>query len=197
MSFVPTWKGGKRMVGLAHYFHADMAYLAEADPNCIFWDVDTSPIEYANDDEVTTFIPDLVLATRDGKRLVRLVDGSDREPGSKPGKTPEVPLPREGMVFECYSRSQLSAHPRLKASRDILYHRIRRLAPELPLKVAGMFAMGGVDTLGDLQGRLGGGREIWFDVLALIGGGFVEVDMDHPLDVDMPVRACSYKGHLG
>lgn len=34
MSFVATWKGGKRMIGLAHYFHADMAYMAEADPDC-------------------------------------------------------------------------------------------------------------------------------------------------------------------
>jgi hypothetical protein len=197
MSYVPTWKGGKRMIGLTHYFHADMAYMAEADPDCISWDVDTTPMEYANDDEVGTFIPDLVLATKDGLRLVRLVDASDRQADAKPGKVTEVPPPREGLTFECYTRSQLSKHPRLKASRDILYHRIRRLADEFPMQVAGMFAMRPFATLGDLHGRLGGGREIWFDLLALIGQGFIEVDMDQPLDLEMPVRACSHKGHLG
>ena len=193
MSWFPTWKGGRRMVGLAHYFHVDMATLAEADPDCTEWDVDSTPFPYAKDDDVRYFVPDFVLRMRAGVRLVRLVHGPevDETYDRRQRKEPALPEPRDGVTFERYTRAQLHRHPRLRASRDILYHRRRHLPQELPLQVAGMFAMRPFDTLGELHSRLGGTDETWFDVLSLVAQGVVEVDMDQQLGPEMPVRSCT------
>ena len=184
------------MVGLAHYFHVDMATLAEMDPDCLEWDADRTPVQYADDDEAGYFVPDFVLRMRVGVRLIRLVHGPevDATHGRRRKPEPILPEPRDGLTFERYTRAQLRAHPRLPASRDILYHRPRHWPPELPMRVAGMFAMRAFATLGELHVRLGSSRDTWFDVLSLVAQGFVEVDMDRPLGLEMPVRSCFERG---
>lgn len=198
MSWFPTWKGSKRMVGLAHYFHVDMATLAETDPDCSEWNVDRTPVEYIDNDEAGCFVPDFALRTRVGVRLIRLVHGPEVDTihGRRRKAESTLPESRDGLTFERYTRAQLHAHPRLPASRDILYHRPRHWPLELPMQVAGMFAMRAFDTLGELHFQLGGSRDTWFDILSLVAQGFVEVDMDQPLGLQMLVRSCFDRGHL-
>ena len=198
MAYFPTWKGGRRMERLRHYFHEDMAVLLEADPDVLRWTADAEAVEAEHDDgAVRAFVPSMRAETRRGVRLIKLRDDCRRD-GTRRGEGPVRPSPLAlpAATFERLTRSELASHPRLAASAEILFHRPRDLAPALPLRVASMAALEPFPDLGAVLHRLEG-RAAWEDVLALVARGHVEVDMSFPLGPDMPVVCCKPGGHLG
>ena len=193
----PTWKGGKRTEKLRHYFHEDMACLLETDPEVIRWSAQVEPLEVEYDDGQMREYPQSMWAqTSRGMRHIILRHGP-RHPGSVPDrdKRPE-PLMVRGRSFETYTRADLAAHPRLRTSQDILFHRSRELEPELPLRVAAMSAVSLPATLGDLHRRLGHGAVAWEDVVCLVAQGYVVVDLAHAVGPAMPLVSCNPFGYL-
>lgn len=196
MSRLPSWRGEHRIISLYHYFHADMGYILEADPEVLTWTTDVEAVPYEEDGQQKVFVPSIKAYTRTGVRLIKLIHGSKPgRGGAKPLTAKTAPRPQPGVTFEIYSRRDLEAHPRLRASRDIVYHRCRELDAHLPMRLAATFAGRPPRKLGEVHAFLGGTPEDWFDVLALVAKGHVEVDMDMPLGPDMPVIECRAKGY--
>jgi hypothetical protein len=194
MSLLPTWRGDFRIIPLKHFFHADMGYMLEADPDTVKWTTDVQPVPYVEDGEQRVFVPSMMVETRSGVRLIKLVHGS--APNSRRPRTVKVaPRPQPGMTFEIYSRRDLLHHPRLQASRDIIYRRCWELDPHLPMRLAAMTAGKPLADLGELHNLMGATPDHWDQLLALVAKGYVVVDMSAPLGPKMPVRECRSKGY--
>lgn len=196
MAYFPTWKGGRRMERLHHYFHEDMAFLLEADHEVTYWTADAEPIDLEYDDgEVRPFRHSFRAETRGGLRLIRLRDES--HPLTKQPRTRARPVEMLGVRCEFYGKAALAGHPRLRTSKEILFHRPRPWTPELPHRVATMAAMEHPDTLGGLHLRLGHSEVAFEDLVSLVAQGFIDVDLDFPVGPAMPVLACNARGYLG
>lgn len=185
------------MEHLRHYFHEDMACLLEADPDVLRWSAQVEPLEVEFEDgEVREYPHTMWAETSRGMRHISLHHGP-RHPGPEPerSKRPE-PLKVRGKAFETYTRAELAAHPRLRTSQDILFHRSRELEPELALRAAAMSATSLPGTLGELHRRLGQDVVPWEDVVCLVAQGYVVVDLASPVGPAMPLISCNPHGHL-
>ena len=190
----PTWKGEKRMEKLRHYFHQDMAYLLEADPDVIRWSARVEPfrVEY-EDGEVREYPHTMCAETSHGTRHISL---HYRERRLKPnGDNLAEPVAMRGRVFESYTRDDLVTHPRLQTSKDILFHRSRELEPELALRTFAMSVAAFPATLGDLHRDLGPEIVSWEEVVCLVAQGYVVVNLDFALGPNMPIISCEPHGH--
>lgn len=198
MVYYPTWKGGRRMEPLRHYFHEDMAVLLEADPAVVKWSAQVESLDVEHDDGVVReFRPSMRAEVQGRIRLIKLHDDSRRGPPEVAGRRRAWPVAARGISFERYTRSQLAKHPRLRTSQDIIFHRSRDLPRELPLQAASLAAVSLPRTLGELHERLGRSNVVWEDVLSLVAQGYVEVDMGAAVGPGMSVVACHPWGYLG
>ena len=68
VSLMPSWKGTHRIIPLKHYFHADMAYILEADPDVLTWDTDVELIPYVEGGMEKLFAPSIRVEMRTGLR---------------------------------------------------------------------------------------------------------------------------------
>lgn len=201
MAYFPTWKGGRRMERLRHYFYEDMAVLLEADPAVLSWTAEPGPLDLEHDDgEVRPFTCTFRAETEDYSRLIKLNDDARKlKLGRKPKRHPRRPRPLQApdLVCEYYTCSALAQHPRLRTSRDILFHRPRYWARELPYRIATMAALEHPATLGEIHRRLASPEVAFEDLVSLVAQGYIEVDLDFPVGPEMPVLSCNARGYLG
>ncbi len=193
----PTWKGGRRIERLRHYFHEDMACLLETDPDVVRWSAQVEPMEVEYEDGHVRVYPQSMWAeTSRGMRHISLCYEACH-PGTEPqGDKRSAPLKVRGELFETYTRADLAAHPRLRTSQDILFHRSRELERELPLRVASISAVALPATLGDLHQCLGHGAVAWEDVVCLVAQGYLVVDLGYAVGPAMPLISCNPFGYL-
>jgi len=193
MAYFPTMKGSLRSEPLRHYFHRDMAYLLEADPEVLTWTTQVDPMETDEGGIRPSFKAEHVGGTR-------LIHVTHRPPGEKRRaqyRAMQAHCRQQGLSFEVLSREELTAHKRLPASRDLFFFRPFEFPRELPVMVSALAAAQEVRTLGDILNGLGGAEGLWPQILSLTARGYIEVDMNEPLGPDMPVRCCKPTGHLG
>ena len=197
VAYFPTWKGGRRMERLRHYFHEDMACLLEMDPDVLRWSTEELANDNHEDAARAGSRSSMVAETSRGMRFIELYD--DTSPGGRQVTTgrPFASKFPASVEVERLSRTELMSHPRLAASEELLFHRPRVWEPALPLRAAAMDAVQAVRDLGDLYVRLGSNSVCWEDVLSMVAQGFVSVNMDDAVGPAIRVVACNSVGHLG
>lgn len=198
MTYFPTWKGGKRMERLRHYFHADMAALLETDRHVLRWTTEVQAFQFDDDGRDIHFTPNFQVTELSGTRFIRLVRETDFK-AARRNERHEL-LKQQfgdmGMQFDVLSDVQLAAHPHLQTARDILFHRYRDVPDEMVHRLGALAAAGPPPTLGELHVEVGGDELGWEQLLSLVAQGHVDVDLAYGLTPDTPVVACMLKGHL-
>ncbi|WP_156963780.1 hypothetical protein [Muricoccus aerilatus] len=197
MVYFPTYKGGHRNERLRHYFHEDMAYLLEADPQVLRWTTEVEPIDVLHDDnQMRPFIPSMRAVTTRGVRMVKLAWGK-RQPKRRSAKARRPrPVDVDGLTYEFLMGEDLTVHPCLPASKEVIYHRPRETDPDLPCLAAAVFSESRPVTLGDLQERLGRKVAALEDLISLVAQGFIQVDLRCKVDAGMTVLGCRTQGYL-
>jgi hypothetical protein len=197
MSYFPTAKGTPRMEGLRHYFHKDMALILDARPNVMEWTANTASIVFGRGRRQTEFTPDFDVQEEHRTYSVRLLCSGTtrREVADERHDAIDAKYRERGETLVVMTSEELAGHPHLPAALALFRNRGRDWPEHLPQMVADAWADRCPTTLGDIQKTVGVGRTTWFQLLSLASLGHLDLDLDYPLDADMPVLACRSQGH--
>lgn len=197
MSYFPTVKGTPRMEGLRHYFHKDMALILDARPDVVEWTADTAPIVLGEGRRQTEFTPDFDVQEDHRTYSVRLLRSGTTasEAIAERHHTINAEYRKRGEALLVMTAAALTTHPHLPAALALFRNRGRDWPDDFPQTVAEAWADGCPTTLGRIQESIGGGRTAWTQLLSLASLGYLELDLDCPLDADMPVLACHFQGY--
>ncbi|MBI5162841.1 MAG: hypothetical protein HY985_02950 [Magnetospirillum sp.] len=196
MSFFPTIKGDKRMEALRHYFHCDFATLLEADAEVLYWTTEAQMLEFEHEGKQVKFKPNFHIEERRGPRAVRLVSSHSL---ARQRQTERHGLIREkyaaqGVAFTVLTDEDVAGDPRLDAAKEIFYYRCWPWPDGLVLDLVSFAATAHPKNLGDLHVWMGGSRNAWAQLIALVAHGVVEIDLNSELSPDTPVISCKVGG---
>ncbi len=197
MSYFPTVKGRPRMEGLRHYFHKDMALMLDARPGVMEWTADTGPITVGEGRRQTEFTPDFEVREEHRTYSVRLLRSGTTasEAAVERHRSVDAEYRTRGEFLLVMTAEDLVGHPHLPAARILFQNRGRDWPENLPHAVFDTWTDRCPTTLGRIHEAAGGGQTFWMQLLSLASLGYLELDLDCPLDDDMPVLACRPWGY--
>ena len=197
MSYFPTVKGTPRMEGLRHYFHKDMALILDARPDVVEWTADTKPIVLGTGHRQTEFTPDFEVEEEYRTYSIRLLRSgiTASETAAERHHAADAEYRERGQSLLVMTAAELTSHPFLPAARTLFQNRGRDWPENLPQAVSDTWTDRCPTTLGRIHEAAGGGQTFWMQLLSLASLGYLELDLDCPLDDDMPVLACRPWGY--